>query len=59
MSQHLDDRWIKEAYSFFTEAVERKDISLAKCIIADSQEYGFLKEAQQMNEELREATNNN
>lgn len=47
---------MEAAYENFQEAVENEDITLAKSIIADTQELGFKQEAQIMNAELRQAT---
>lgn len=56
MSEQVNERWVEAAYENFQEAVENEDITLAKSIIADTQELGFKQEAQIMNAELRQAT---
>lgn len=48
----MDTNWLKAAQENFREAIDNKDWSTAKALIADTDDKGFLKEATLMQFEL-------
>ncbi len=54
MSTKLNDEWLQGAWENFRDALEGGDIKLAKCIVADVQERGFIDEGRKLNVEMRE-----
>lgn len=55
MSNTQNAQWLEAALENFQEAVDQKDVGLAKAVIADLIDYGYVDEARDLTMRLRNA----